>query len=102
VAYQGYGLDRDPVLVRRINELAVGGVLPQITLCLDEEPARALKRTKGDRIEQRDLDYYHKVRTGYRQIAQAEPERFFLIDASGTIEQVFDKIWSVIAGRGIL
>jgi len=102
VAYQGYGLDRDPVLIRLINELAVGGLLPQITLCLDEEPELALKRTKGDRIEQRDLDYYRKVRLGYHQIAQAEPERFVLIDASGTIDQVFEKIWSVIAERGIL
>ncbi|HKM17928.1 MAG: dTMP kinase [Firmicutes bacterium] len=102
VAYQGYGLGRDPVLVRQINELAVEGVLPQLTLCLDEELERALKRTKGDRIEQRDLEYYHRVRNGYHQIARAEPERFFLIDASGTIDQVFEKIWSVIAERGIL
>ncbi|HHT36814.1 MAG: dTMP kinase [Candidatus Wallacebacter cryptica] len=102
LAYQGYGLDRDVSLIRQVNCWAVDGLMPQITFCLDHDPQIVLKRTRGDRIEQRNLEYYQKVRMGYHKIAEQEPDRFFLIDASDTIEQVFDTIWDIIARRGIL
>lgn len=102
LAYQGYGLERDLSAIRQVNLLAAGKVMPKITFCLDHDPQIVLKRTKGDRIEQRNLDYYRRVRKGYHKIAEEEPERFCLIDADGTIEQVFDRIWQIIARRGIL
>ncbi len=102
VAYQGYGLEHDVDQIVRLNLWATEGILPTITFCLDQEPSSALKRTKGDRIERRNLDYFEKVRLGYHQIAKAEPERFHLIDATGTIDQVFGRIWSIIVRRGIL
>ncbi len=102
IAYQGYGLDRDIELIKEVNKWAIAGVMPKITFCLDQEPEIALKRTKGDRIEQRTIEYYRKVRAGYHQIAIGEPDRFFLIKANGTIDQVFHRIWYIITGRGIL
>ncbi|NMB38823.1 MAG: dTMP kinase [Firmicutes bacterium] len=102
IAYQGYGLDRDIALIKEVNKWAIAGIMPKITFCLDQEPEIALKRTKGDRIEQRTIEYYRKVRAGYRHIAISEPDRFCLIDANGTVEQVFHRIWYIIAGRGIL
>ena len=102
LAYQGYGLERDLSAIRQVNLLAAGKVMTKITFCLDHDPQIVLKRTKGDRIEQRNLDYYRRVRKGYHKIAEEEPERFCLIDADGTIEQVFDRIWQIIARRGIL
>lgn len=101
IAYQGYGLERDLSLIQLVNAWAISGVMPNLTLCLDLEPEMALGRTEGDRIEQRTLEYYQRVRHGFHHIAQENPERFKLIDASGSTEQVFHRVWNTIKGRGI-
>lgn len=102
IAYQGYGLDRDIEMILAINKWAIDGVMPQLTICLDQEPEIALQRTNGDRIEQRAVEFYNKVRTGFHKLATQEPERFVLIDAAGTINQISDKIWDVFWGRNLL
>jgi len=102
VAYQGYGLDQDITWIRRINQWAAADLLPDLTFCLDQDPQTALQRTQGDRIEQRALEYYAKVRQGYQSIAAEEPERFHIINAEGTIEQVFQRIWQIIERRGFV
>lgn len=99
IAYQGYGLERDLELIQSVNHWAVSGVMPDLTLCLDLDPEIALTRTDGDRIEQRALSYYRRVRSGYHQIARENPERFILVDAAGSLDQVFTKIWGLIQGR---
>lgn len=102
VAYQGYGLDQDITWIRRINQWVAADLLPDLTFCLDQDPQTALQRTQGDRIEQRALEYYAKVRQGYQSIAAEEPERFHIINAEGTIEQVFQRIWQIIERRGFV
>lgn len=101
IAYQGYGLKRDLSLIKSVNAWAIDNIMPDLTLCLDMEPEIALDRTEGDRIEQRTIGYYDRVRYGFKQIALENPERFRLIDATGSTEQVFHRIWDVIKGRGI-
>lgn len=101
IAYQGYGLRRDLSLIQSVNTWAVSGIMPDLTLCLDLEPEIALSRTEGDRIEQRALDYYKRVRDGFQRIAQENPKRFMLIDAEGSTDQVFHRVWDAIKRRGI-
>lgn len=102
VAFQGYGLEHNTDLIKEVNRWAIAGLMPCITFCLDQDVKTALRRTKGDRIEQRALEYHCRVRAGYHQIAKDEPHRFVIIDATGSIEQVFSRIWEVIAGRNLL
>jgi dTMP kinase len=80
-----------------INRYAIAQREPDLTLVLDLDPAearsRALRRPRPagqkDRLEDLDLGFYQKVAEGYRALAQREPKRVKLIDASGSREQTF-------------
>ena len=80
-----------------INLYAIAQREPDLTLVLDLDPAearsRALRRPRPagqkDRLEDLDLGFYQKVAEGYRALAQREPKRVKLIDASGSREQTF-------------
>ena len=87
VAYQGYGRGVDPDLIRELNTRATGGIMPDLTLLFDLDPAEGLKRnrTKGrrlDRFERDALAFHRRVRRGYLEIQRAEPKRVRLIDAA--------------------
>ena len=96
LAYQGgaggLGIER----VRDLYRFACGDFLPDRTLVLilDEgaERARARDTDGSDRIGSRSAEYHHKVETGFRIIAAEEPERVRLINASGTSEQVTQRL----------
>jgi dTMP kinase len=96
LAYQGgaggLGIER----VRDLYRFACGDFLPERTLVLilDEgaERARARDTDGADRIGGRSVEYHHKVETAFRIIAAEEPERVRLIDASGTPEQVTQRL----------
>jgi dTMP kinase len=96
LAYQGgaggLGIER----VRDLYRFACGDFLPDRTLVLilDEgaERARARDADGADRIGGRSAEYHHKVETAFRIIAAEEPERVRLIDASGTSEQVTQRL----------
>ena len=86
--------------VNFINHFAIAHREPDLTLVLDLDPAearsRALRRPRPtgqkDRIEDLDLGFYKKVAEGYRALAQREPQRVKLIDASGSREETFARI----------
>jgi dTMP kinase len=102
MAYQGYGRGLGADAVRAIEAVACGGLRPDLTLWLDIDPElgvnRALRRpgakTDETRMEQEGRDFYRRVYAGYQAIAAAEPGRVARIDASGTIEQVAELIWT--------
>ncbi len=106
LAYQGEarGLGQD--FVRRINSYAFERYLPDCTVFLDIPPARAFERKHGadrnDRMEREGLAFHNKVYAGYLKIAAQEPERFVRIDASGTKQETFEKVLSLLQSRGIL
>lgn len=99
VAYQGYGLGLDIEAIRKVNRFATGGLAPDLTIFFDADPAKSLVKTKGDRIEQRTLEYYGRVRKGFLAIAQAEPERFKVISAEGTREEVAARVLEALGGK---
>lgn len=104
LAYQGYARGLELQLVRHLNALAAGDCQPRLTLLLDMAPKRGLNRalqrntTTGDpaegRFEQESLEFHEKVRQGYLKLAEHEPQRFRIIDATGPRDQVADRIWS--------
>jgi dTMP kinase len=101
LAYQGgaggLGLDK----VRALHDLGSEGFLPDRTLVLQlgegSERARARDHAGSDRIGGRSADYHHRVDEAFRTIAAQEPERVRLVDASGTAEQVTERLLDEIA-----
>jgi dTMP kinase len=96
LAYQGGAGGLGIEAVRAINAFGIGGDFPDRTLVLllDEghERARERDRDAPDRIGGRPREYHHKVETAFRLIAAEEPERVRVIDASGSPEDVTQRL----------
>ena len=115
-AYQGYGRRLPISQVKAINSLATQGVMPDITFLLDCPPDEGLKRVgslqtefaleaSGDsgggrmdeedtrRFEEEPLDFHERVRSGYLKLAEAEPDRWRVIDATKSIEDISEIVW---------
>lgn len=101
-AYQGAARNISPEVLKELHKIATGGLKPDYTFLLDLPAevglARALNRNKKENIEDRfeneKIDFHEKVREGYLKIAKEEPERFIVIDASGSIDNTFEQILS--------
>jgi dTMP kinase len=104
LAYQGEarGIGFETVLAA--HALALGALMPDLTICvtvdLEAGLARAHKRNAGSledaaeaRLDQLNTDFHRRVAAGYRRIALLEPTRFRMVDGSGTVEQVAERIW---------
>ncbi|MFJ8895706.1 dTMP kinase [Leifsonia sp. NPDC102414] len=93
VAYQGAGRVLDPVEIRNLSLWAAQGLLPDLTILLDldEITARArldTSRTRYDRLEAEKSDFHARVRAAYLGLAEAEPERFLVVDASRPVDEI--------------
>ena len=104
LAYQGFGRGVHPTQLREISDICSWGVHPDVTFLLDIEPARGLNRvrtrsvetlTKLDRFENLDLGFFEKVRDGYMAISSEEPFRFRVLDATGDVEPLAQKIFGL-------
>ena len=95
IAYQGYARGLGDC-VRIINEYAVAGMQPDLTFLLDLPPqagrARNVKAGKADRLEKQTMEFHSKVYEGYKKLAEIYPDRFIVIDADGSIEEVQGRI----------
>lgn len=101
-AYQGYGRGLDLKILRLANDFACDGLKSDLTLLMEISSEESLKRmrsresatgTVADRIENAGDDFHLRLRFGFKDLAAQEPERIKTIDASGTIEEVQEKIW---------
>lgn len=106
VAYQGAGRGFDADVIRSVIDLATGGLRPDLTLFydlpVDVAIARASNRNgeeaKNNRMDAETHDFYERVRSKYLEIAAREPERFKVIDATGTPEEIFRKTIEIVDG----
>jgi dTMP kinase len=94
VAYQGAGRKLSADEIRKISLWAVDGLLPDLTVLVDLDPEIAAERRKGtgqeaDRLEREKIDFFQAVRNEFLKLATAEPERFLVVDATQTPEQIF-------------
>jgi len=90
VAYQGYGNGVDIQVIKNIGKLVTQGREPDLTFLFDldvKEGFARINRPK-DRIEQRSIDYHNRVRKGYLEIANNEPDRVKLIDAKKSKDEI--------------
>lgn len=112
-AYQGYGRRLPLGLVESVNALATGGLTPRKTILLDCPPERGLARVGSQqtalfdmsavgrldaegsrRFEEEPLAFHRRVRAGYLALAKADPRRWAVIDAEGTEDEVFARVWT--------
>jgi len=106
VAYQGYGRGLDLDLIRRLNWFSSGGLYPDKTFLIDCPVEKGLRRAiardrEGNnqaegRFEAESMEFHSKVRQGYLQIAQAEPERFVVLDGEEAVEDLARKILGIV------
>jgi len=103
IAYQGYGRGLPLDMVRAMNEFSCEGLKPDLTLFLDvlPETARARRQdrervtqTEADRIERAGEAFHARLREGFRELAGSEPDRIVTIDANGTVDEVWEKVWT--------
>jgi len=102
LAYQGYGRELPLSEVRQINEWAIGGLWPDLVLLLDAAPEVLERRMRGrqlDRFEQEGDEFHQRVRAGFRALAEAEPERWVIIDAGLTHDRVAAAIRDTVRDR---
>ena len=101
-AYQGYGRGLPLDVLRLANDFACEGLVPDRTILLDVDPetsrARMRRReaatqTSADRIEQAGDAFHARLRKGFLEMAAREPARIVTIDASGTPDEVEERIW---------
>lgn len=99
VAYQGFGRGLDLPLIEQLNQVASSGLVPDLTLLFDLPVATGLGRALArnavaleneGRFEAESLVFHQRVRDGYLQGA-SQSERFSIIDATGTPEQVSER-----------
>jgi dTMP kinase len=95
IAYQGAG-GADIEAIRRVAQVAVGGVWPDLTVILDlghdEGLRRAAERATKDRMESKGDVFHQRVREMFLAQAKAQPDKFAVIDAAGPVEQVQSRL----------
>jgi len=100
LAYQGFGRMIELDRLRMVNRWATDGTEPDLTLLFDlpEEVGLTRARSRNSvapadegRFEAEDLRFHRRVREGYLSMAKAEPKRFVVIDANGTVDEVFER-----------
>jgi dTMP kinase len=99
VAYQAYGGGLDVEMIRELNLRATGGLLPDLTLVFDCDPAvgfRRIGRRRLDHFERQALAFHRRVRRGYREIQRAEPKRVRLVDAARPPDVVAAEVQAIV------
>jgi dTMP kinase len=102
VAYQGVGRALRAQDVRDISMFAVEGLLPDLTILLDLEASAAAERRRNtgeapDRLEQEKIEFFEAVRQAYLDMAAAEPNRWLVIDARESVDEMQAKIRKRVA-----
>ena len=103
VAYQGAGRGFKPELITEIVQLATHGLMPDLTLLFDLSVAESAVRTRrrvvsknSDRLDSEDAEFHTRVRNAYLAIAKAEPGRFRVIEAQGSVQQTHAAVMNIV------
>ena len=102
IVYQGVARGLGTAEVKAINDFAIGGVMPDMTLFFDLTVEESVKRKKDmgklDRIEKESVDFHKKIYDGYIALAEANPDRIKRIDASKSIDEVHKQVLKALEG----
>lgn len=104
LAYQGAGRGVDLELLRALNRAAAAGIVPDLTLLYDVDPAVGLARRASasgtrNRLDREPIEFHAKVRQGFLALARAEPERIVVLDGSLESDVLEQQSWGEIETR---
>ena len=104
MAYQGYGHGLDRTMLTHLLDFATGGLKPDLTLLFDISAEAGLRRRisnheEWNRMDDYALQFHERVRSGYLTMAAAEPERFVVINADRTPDEIHKDVLSAILSR---
>ena len=90
LAYQGFGRGLPVDLLRQVDQLATGGLRPDLTILLDLPPELIRNRLAGrtDRLEKEAVSFFQRVRQGYLTLANERPKGYFVLDACCPVEEI--------------
>lgn len=94
VAYQGYGRGLDLGRIDLLNDIATGGMKPDLTIVFDIDVETSMIRVgnEKDRMESAGKDFHDRVRKGYLELAKQEPKRVKVIDATKSIDEIHNAV----------
>lgn len=100
-AYQGYGRGFDLDELAAISRWASEGLEPDLVVFLDIDPKVAAARRchPPDRMEAAGDDFHGRVLCGYRELASADPQRWIVVDAGGSVAEVHDRVFLAVDSR---
>ena len=98
VAYQGYGRGLDIEQIHKLNNIATGGLKPDVTIVLDVDVETSQQRVgkDKDRMESAGVEFFERVRKGFLEIAKQEPQRVKVVDSTKSIEKIHNEILELI------
>ncbi|HEX9961203.1 MAG TPA: dTMP kinase [Pyrinomonadaceae bacterium] len=104
VAYQGAGRGFPEQIISQIVSLATGGLKPDLTLFFDLPIEKAILRAKSrnddetvrNRMDSETNDFYKRVRDAYLKISEKEAERFRVVEASGSVEEIRARVMEIV------
>ena len=121
VAYQGYGRGIDIETIKSINALATNALMPDLTFLLDCPPGIGISRVRGLQLqmpldavknadtlnrdaegmkfEEESEEFHERIRRGFHNLADQEPDRWRVIDATRSIDAISDDIWNTVRDR---
>ncbi len=105
MAYQGYARGMDLATLETINRFAISDRKPDLTILLDLDVEIGFQRLEQrysdgtathDRFEREARDFHNQVREGYHELAAGEPDRFHVISADQSVEEVSSSVWNLV------
>ncbi len=101
LAYQGAGRGLGTKTVLELDRIACQGLIPDSTICIDIDTETGLARARArggvdTRLEEQAIEFHHKVRQAYHELARTQPKRFHLIDGRGTPEAIASQVWEQV------
>ncbi len=101
VAYQGHGRGLPPDEVAHLSLWATDGLLPDLVVLLDVDVAEAMRRRRRapDRFEKENDGFHQRVREGYLALASADPERWAIVEGSGSVRELAVAVRSIVRDR---
>ncbi|USG59560.1 dTMP kinase [Sneathiella marina] len=104
MAYQGYGNQLGEDVVSKVHDFAVGNFKPDLTFVFDMPAEEGLRRTDDrlhdeDRFEKMDIAFHERLRDGFLDIAQKNPDRCVVIDATKSIDAVQSELRRITLER---
>jgi dTMP kinase len=103
VAFQGHGRGLDLEMIDELNSFATGGLRPELTIVFDLDPAAARARL-GARpmggllgaFDEQHSEFHERMRRGYLAMAEDEPSRIRVVDASGSLEETHAQVLAIV------